>query len=478
MHENQSVRKAAFPHVPKVEQAARIVVVDDDEQMRFFLREALQAQGYEAFDFQDVESALPQVKRKNFDLVILDMMLPGMSGIDAIQQFKQLDPDVVVILMSGYGSRNLASEAIQLGAYDFFTKPLNLKELEVIMGRALEKKNLLREISRLRTQLHGQYNFSNIVGKSKAIQEIFDLMERVVESDSTILITGESGTGKELIAEAIHYNSPRKDGPFIRLNCAAIPDELLESELFGHEKGSFTGAIERKRGKFELADGGTILLDEIADMSIILQAKILRVLQDKEFQRVGGSETIRVDVRVLASTNQDLRKAMEEKRFREDLYYRLNVIHIHVPPLRNRKSDILPLAEHYLRVYREKLNKEILGLQPEVIRALTDYDWPGNVRELRNCIEYAVNVTTELYFRLQDLPSNFHIQLERDLKIQDGESLDDLIGKIERKILVDTLKRVDCIQAEAARILGVTERSIWHRIKKYQIDVKELKNGG
>src|SRR5688500_192034 len=337
----------------------QILVVDDDPQMQFFLKEALEREKYAVTVRPSAEAALEALRPGAFDLILMDVRLPGMSGLDAVHEVQKTDRRTPIIIMTAHGTRDTALEAVRRGAYDYFTKPLRLDEMEIIVRRALEKTRLLGELEQLKQQLAAQGRRGRIVGSSRALEEILRLIDRVGPTDSTVLILGESGTGKELIAEAIHENSNRRAKPFVKLNCAAIPEALLESELFGHEKGAFTGAISRKPGKFETADGGTLLLDEIGDMTLSTQAKILRALQERELQRVGGAQTIKVDVRILASTNKDLEKGVKDGSFRDDLYFRLNVVTINVPPLRDRRDEIPELADHFLAEANSRLNRRI-----------------------------------------------------------------------------------------------------------------------
>jgi len=408
--------------------------------------------------------------------------LPGMSGLDAVDEIQKIDRRTPIIVMTAHGTRDTALEAVRRGAYDYFTKPFRLDEMEIVIRRALEKRRLTGEVERLREQLATNGRRGRIVGSSRAMGEVLRLIDRVGPTDSTVLILGESGTGKELIAEAIHENSNRRNKPFVKLNCAAIPETLLESELFGHEKGAFTGAVGRKPGKFEQADGGTLLLDEIGDMTLATQAKILRALQEREFQRVGGTQTIKVDVRILASTNKDLEKAAKEGTFRDDLYFRLNVVTINVPPLRDRRDEIPELADHFLAEANSRLNRSIVRLAPDTLAALMEYGWPGNVRELRNMVERAVVVNDGDVLALSSFPPPI-----RPADVTDGAggagrwdtlqalSLDERVAQLERAFVVDALARAGGVQAAAARLLGVTERSVWHLVKKHRIEVSRLK---
>lgn len=452
----------------------KILAIEDDAEMRFFLREALRKRGYEVELAESAEQGLERLGRSSYDLVLIDLKLPGMDGIEAIERIKALDSHAVIILMTAFSSRQTALEAIRRGAYDYFVKPLKLDEMEVVIKRALEKQRLMREVEELRRQLGDRYDLGRLIGKSRAMREVFELLRKVTEMDSTVLITGESGTGKELIAEALHYNSRRRSKPLVKLNCAAIPDDLLESELFGYEKGAFTGAVARKPGKFETAHGGTILLDEIADMPLNTQAKILRVIQEREFERLGSNEKVRVDVRIIASTNRDLAEAVREGKFREDLYFRLNVVPINIPPLRKRKEDIPLLVDYFLEEMRARLSRKISGVSREAMQALVAYDWPGNVRELRNYIERASILAEGETIELEHLPPQLVRSAGADEK---GGTLDAMLDRVEREAIIEALERAGGVQALAAKLLGITERSMWHRVKKHGIDVEKFKRG-
>jgi two-component system response regulator AtoC len=459
----------------------QILVVDDDEQMQFFLKEALLRQGYGVAVQATAEDGLDSMRTGRFDLVLLDVRLPAMSGLVAVESILKVDPHMPIIVITAHGSRDGAIEAIRRGAYDYFTKPFRLEEMEIVVRRALEKRRLLEEIDRLRQEL-ATGSRGRMIGTSRAMAEVFHLIERAAPADSTVLVLGESGTGKELVAENIHQQSPRRDRPFIKLNCAAIPETLLESELFGHEKGAFTGALMRKTGKFELADDGTLLLDEIGDMSPTTQAKILRVLQEREFERVGGTATVRVDVRIIASTNKDLTRAVKEGRFRDDLYFRLNVVTINVPPLRDRREEIPDFVSHFLGEANARLGRAVRRVSPDAMAALMEYEWPGNVRELRNAIERAVVVSDGDVATLASLPPALRAGVAgrhgvgvEQLATLSAASLDDRMAQLERAFVVDALTRAGGVQAAAARLLGVTERSVWHLVKKHRIEVDRIK---
>ena len=458
--------------------ADQILVVDDDEQMQFMLGEALAARGFEPEVAPDAETALERLRENTFDVVLLDIRLPGLSGIEALPKILEIDRQLPVIMMTAHGSRELAVQAIGAGAYDFFEKPFKIDELTIVVRRAMEKRALVREVSTLSERLDTRLAFQNIIGDSGPMRAVFHLVNKVVATDVTVLICGQSGTGKELIAQSIHHNSARRDRPFVKLNCVAIPDTLLESELFGHEKGAFTGAIAQKKGKFELANTGTIFLDEIGDMSLATQAKILRVLQEREFERVGGTDTVPIDVRIIAATNKNLARAVEDGSFREDLYYRLNVFAIHMPALAERKGDIPLLIAHFVEQNARDLGKNIRGFSAEAMGALLAYDWPGSVRELENHVQRAAVMAEGDVMDTDCLPPHlltYQPRVPDEPAIEPGRSLDEALEDIERKLLRGALQRTGGVQTRAAKLLGITERSLWHRIKKLAIDVTDIK---
>ncbi|MHB9029503.1 MAG: sigma-54-dependent transcriptional regulator, partial [Candidatus Latescibacterota bacterium] len=384
---------------------SRVLVVDDESLMREFISESLLAQGYEVDCAENGARAIEFMVGETYDVVLTDYKMPKVTGMDVLRRARERMPDAKVVIMTAYGTVENAVEAMKLGAFDYITKPFSVDEILILVKRAIEFKSLQVENRRLHTELESRYGHRSIVGASATMQRIYELIGTVSQSRSTVLITGKSGTGKELVARAVHYQSPRKNGPFIKLNCAALPAELMESELFGHEKGAFTGAIRRYKGRFERADGGTLLLDEISEMSPLLQAKLLRVLQEREFEPVGSSDTIMVDVRIIATTNRDLLVEIERGQFREDLYYRLNVINIHLPALRDRLDDIPVLAEHFLQKYNLENGKAIEGISEQVHEAWMRYSWPGNVRELENTVERAVVMCKGKILELSDIPS-------------------------------------------------------------------------
>lgn len=384
--------------------ATSILVVDDDEGIRETLEAVLSEEGYQVAAAGTGRGALELAREREFHLVLLDLRMPDMSGLEILPRMRSELPRAPIIIMTAYGTIKTAVEAVKQGAYDFVSKPFDLDEMRITIEKALAHERLKMENERLRTMLEDELVFQEIVGRSSKMRAVFELIRKVMNHDVTVLIVGESGTGKELVARAIHYNSPRRAGPFLKLNCAALPDALLESELFGYEKGAFTGAQVRKPGRFELADGGTLFLDEIGNMSPSMQVKLLRVLQEKEFERVGGKGTVKVDVRILAATNSNLKSEVAKGTFREDLYYRLNVVQIHVPPLRERKEDIPLLVQHFIKEFNVSLGKEFAGVSPQAMNHLARYDWPGNVRELKNAIEAAMLLGEGPFIMPEHLP--------------------------------------------------------------------------
>jgi two-component system NtrC family response regulator len=407
-------------------------------------------------------------------LVITDMKMPGMSGMELLEASKRTKPELPVIMMTAYGTIEMAVEAMKKQAYDYITKPFQNEELKLTVQKALQNHRLIKENRLLTEALSDRYQYGKIIGKSKPMLEIYDLIRKVAQSKASVLITGPSGTGKELIAKAIHYDSPRKERPFISVNCGALTETLLESELFGHEKGAFTGAISMKKGRFELADGGTLFLDEVGEMPPALQVKLLRVLQEMEFERVGGTKTIEVDVRVLSASNRKLKENVAEGGFREDLFYRLNVIHIEVPPLKERKEDIRLLVHHFIEKYRQDEGKGKIELAPQTWKALYSYPWPGNVRELENVIERAVVLNSGALIEFGDLPPEFSekpLELDVDRFISPDAELQPTLERIEEKMIRRALAQANNVQAHAAEMLGITKSLIQHKMKKYNIQV-------
>jgi DNA-binding NtrC family response regulator len=453
-----------------------ILLVEDEEALRFALEEALRKQGYAVTACASAAAAVQRLHAETFDIAITDVQLPGESGLDFVSRARALCPDLIAIVMSGVATKSQALEALARGAYDFFAKPFRVDELKVVMGRALERRQLQREVQRLRETLQQKYDFPTLVGQSGRMQEVFATLAKVIPTHVTVMIQGESGTGKELVAAVIHQNGPRKGEAFIKVNCAAIPEGLLESELFGHERGAFTGATTQKPGKFELAHGGTLFLDEVGDMSLATQAKILRALEDREIYRVGGTKPVKVDARIVAATNKPLIEAVQQKEFREDLYHRLNVFPILLPPLRQRSGDIPLLAEAVLRDMAPSLARPIKGMSAAALERLMGYSWPGNVRELRNVIERATVLAEHDMIEVEDLPVYLHAPVEGPKTPGDEDrGLDARVAEIERQWILEALRESRGIQTQAARRLGINERSLWYRIKKFGIDPDSLK---
>jgi len=454
----------------------KILVADDEQSMREFLDIMLKKEGYKVSLASNGEEVAKLVENDLFDLVLLDIRMPKLDGISALKRIKANAPETVVIMITAFASADTAIKAMKEGAYDYITKPFKVEEIKLIIKNALEKKNLQKENILLKQAVRDRFHFGNIIGQSPKMVALYDLLEKVSPTKTNILITGESGTGKELVAKAIHYNSPRKDKPFVTLNCGAIPESLIESELFGHMKGAFTDAIATKKGLFEVADEGTIFLDEISELPLLMQVKLLRVLQDKEFKRVGGTEDIRVDVRIIAATNKELEEAVKEKRFREDLFYRLNVIQIKLPPLRDRRDDIQTLANHFLKKYSQELSKNISKIAPEALQILMNYEYPGNVRELQNIIERAVALESSPDLTAHNLSSYLNDQplLKRgaiDVEIpSEGIDLEKMVEDLERTLLLKALDRTKGIKKKAAELLHINFRSMRYRLEKYGLN--------
>jgi two-component system response regulator PilR (NtrC family) len=454
----------------------KILVADDEQSMREFLDIMLKKEGYKVSLASNGEEVVKLMDNDLFDLVLLDIRMPKLDGISTLKKIKAIAPETVVIMITAYASADTAIKAMKEGAYDYITKPFKVEEIKLIINNALEKKNLQKENILLKQVVRDRYHFGNIIGQSLKMVALYDLLEKVSPTKTNILIAGESGTGKELVAKAIHYNSPRKEKPFVTLNCGAIPESLIESELFGHMKGAFTDAIATKKGLFEVADEGTIFLDEISELPLLMQVKLLRVLQDKEFKRVGGTEDIRVDVRIISATNKDLDEAVKEKHFREDLFYRLNVIQIKLPPLRERREDIPILTNHFLKKYSEELNKNILKIVPEALQILLNYEYPGNVRELQNIIERAVALESSQELTAHNLSSYLSEQpfLKKgpiDIEIpNEGIDLEKMVEDLERTLLVKALDKTKGIKKKAAELLHINFRSMRYRLEKYGLN--------
>jgi two-component system, NtrC family, response regulator AtoC len=448
-----------------------ILLVDDEEPIREAMLLLLKAADYRITACASGQEALQILAIEQFDIIITDLFLPDITGIDILTKAKVLFPSLEVILITGHASAETAVRAMKEGAFDYITKPLNFEELRMILAKAVEKQQLLSENVYLKKQLRDKYEFTNIIGNSPAMQKVFSRITRVIKTDSTILILGESGTGKELIAKAIHSNGPRRDKPFIAVHCGAIPENLLESELFGHTKGAFTGAIRDKIGKFEAANHGTIFLDEIATLPMHLQIKLLRVLQEQEVERVGSNRQIKLDVRIISATNVDLDAEVKKGTFRDDLFYRLNVIPVTLPPLRERVEDILPLVRHFLVKYCTEMERPLMNVAKEVLMALEIYKWPGNVRELENVVERTVALTEGDQIDLSDLPSNitraYSEQEEIPTRITSrGVDLVKVMSEIERKMITDALSLSEGVKARAAALLNLNRTTLVEKMRR------------
>lgn len=456
----------------------RIAVIDDDETIRDVLNSYLTEKGYEVLSSDKGDRGLDLLLSEKFDAALVDLVMPGISGMDILKELASRKIRLPVIIITAHGTIQNAVESMKLGAFDYVTKPFNLDEIGIVIERALELSRLERENLLLKKQLRQRYNFSGLIGDSIKMQRVYELIEKVADTDSTILITGESGTGKELVARTIHYNSSRADGPFVPLNCAAIPRDLLESELFGHEKGAFTGAINTRIGRFELANNGTLFLDEIGELDPSLQIKLLRVIQEREFERVGGVKTIKVDVRIIAATNRNLEEAVAEGKFREDLYWRLNVIPIHLPPLRERREDIPLLVDYFIKKFHRKRKGKALIFTPEVMSILIKYDWPGNVRELENLVERLSVLVADETVKIQELPERFikkspaeEYGIKPEVPELTGEGLDlnRFIEELERDIILKALQKADGVRAKAASLLGLNRTTLIEKMKRLGI---------
>lgn len=453
----------------------KLIFIVDDEQaisklLSYWVKDRWK---YEVDTYSNGEDAIRNLTKKP-DLVLLDIMLPGVNGIETLKKIKQIDDSLPVIMLSAQGSIEVAVESLRYGAYDYFTKPIDQQKLELSIKNAIRNYDLTKELLNLRENVKQEYSFDNIISADGRMQDVFKLVSKVLNNDITVLIYGESGTGKELIARAIHYNGIRKDKPFVVVNCASIPRELLESELFGHEKGAFTGAHQRKLGKFEIARGGTIFLDEVGELEMLLQAKLLRVIQQKEFERVGGTELIKTDVRIISATNRDLKHAVEDKEFREDLFYRLNSFPIFVPPLRSRRGDILILAEHFVKKFSEKLSKQIKGFTKRALKIVYEYNWPGNVREVENTIERCIIITDSDMIDVDDLPA--HLRTAENItsaEVNGPLFSDETIipfEKLKEEAIRHALKVTNGNIVEAAKKLKLGRATIYRLMDKYRIE--------
>ncbi len=449
----------------------KILVVDDEPSHRRMIEAVLDAEGYEIKQAGDGQAAIAAVEDRFYDLVIMDIRMPKVGGIEALKKIKEISPGIPVIIMTAYASVGTAVEALKSDAYDYLTKPLDIEELKILVAKALRFHQLEQENVYLKERLNDRFDFSNILGRCSAMNRLFETMALVAPSEATLLIEGESGTGKELIANAIHQNSPRSERPLIKVNCAALPETLLESELFGHEKGAFTGATARKQGRFQLAHKSSIFLDEIGEMAPTTQAKILRVLQEREFEPVGSTQTIKVDTRVIAATNKNLEEEISAGHFREDLYYRINVVVLQVPPLRERREDIPLLADSFLKQYAQKNNRPIHGFTPRAVDLLMRHDWPGNVRELENVVERAVIMSRGDMITPLDFPEmlkNLDNELQAShVDLTPGRSL----KEVEKDMILHTLAETGGNRTHAAKILGISRRTLQLKLKEFGINL-------
>jgi two-component system NtrC family response regulator len=453
---------------------ARILIMDDEEQERRRMEQYLVQKGYDVLAVGTVADAVAAIRRDRYDVFLTDCNIPGVDALRTSDEARRINPDVAVIIMTAFGTIETAVKAIKSGAYDYLPKPIDLDQLVLLIERISERRDLIRENTELKERLRDRYKFDEIVSTSNAMEEVLNLAGRVASSNATVLLRGESGTGKELVAKAIHYHSPRAEFPLVKVNCAALPETLLESELFGHEKGAFTGATTRRTGRFEAADKGTMFLDEIGELSSAMQVKLLRVLQEREFERVGGNQTIKTDVRVIAATNRDIEQAMKDGKFREDLYYRLNVVSVVIPPLRERKEDIPGLMDFFIKKYLKENKKNITGISDEARDLFMRYNYPGNVRELENIIERAVVLSKKGIITAADLPIQIRTALQENRP--SGEypkgTLNETLDTVERGLILDALKASGRVQTRAAELLGISERVLRYKLKKYKMTGK------
>jgi two-component system, NtrC family, response regulator len=458
-----------------------ILIVDDEKNYPLVLSAVLQEEGFETMTANSGEEALEIIEHSDIDLVLTDMKMPKMDGIELLEKIKLEDTELPVIMMTAHGTVEKAVEAMQKGAYNYILKPFDNDQLVIYVNKALNMFRVVKENRQLRSAVASQYSFGNLIGKSKAMQDIFETIRKVAPATATVLIEGASGTGKELVAKSIHFNSPRRNQPFVAVNCSALAESLLESELFGHEKGAFTGAVAMKKGRFEIADGGTLFLDEIGELSPSLQVKLLRVLQEKVFERVGGVRPISVNIRLIAATNKSLKEEIGKGRFREDLFYRLNVVHIILPPLRNRQEDIRLLVAHFIEKYTSSYREglPISHADQEVQRIFYKYNWPGNVRELENVIERAMVMCSGQVIRVDDLPKDFKNNVYQGSRLQldtlpDAGTLYETLAHVEKEMILNALEQADYVQARAAELLGIGKSGLNQKLKKYEIDVTKL----
>lgn len=444
---------------------ARILVVDDEEIMRESLTDWLKEDGYDVLAVQDGFSALEAVQKENYNVMLVDLKMPKMDGLEVLKAVKKMNSDIPVIIITAYATVDTAVAAIKQGAYDYIVKPFHPEELGLIIKKIIEHQNLVKENILLRKELTRRYEFSDIIGKSPKLQKVFDLIKTVGPTRSTVLIEGESGTGKELVARAIHEASLRKESPFIALACGALPETLLEAELFGYEKGAFTGAVTQKKGKIEIADTGTLFLDEIGDIDLKTQVDLLRFIQEREFRRLGGTEMIKVDVRIIAATNRNLKQMVTEGKFRDDLFYRINVFTITLPPLRERLEDIPLLVTHFIEKFKVETNKNVTRISEDALKVLMDYNWPGNVRELENAIEHAVVVAQTDTIIAENLPS-FVIKKQTAMPVTDTSIS---LEQLQKQHIINILKQTNNNISQAAKILGINRVTLYRKMKEYGI---------
>ncbi len=453
-----------------------ILIVDDEKNYTTILSVVLEEEGYETLTANSGQEALDLLRNVEVDVVLTDMKMPAMDGIELLEQVKNKDPDLPVIMMTAHGTVEKAVEAMQKGAYSYLLKPFDNERLTLYVNKASAIFRVIKENRRLRDAVESQYRFGKIIGKSKLMHEVFETIRKVAPSSATVLIEGDSGTGKELVAKSIHFNSPRKEKPFVAVNCSALAETLLESELFGHEKGAFTGAITTKKGRFELADGGTLFLDEIGELSQNLQVKLLRVLQERIFERVGGMKPVSIDIRIIAATNKNLKKEVEGGRFREDLFFRLNVVHIMLPPLRARREDLRLLTQHFIEKFAGEHSGDlpVKGVDREVERLFYEYSWPGNIRELENVIERAMILCPGEVIKAADLPKEFRESTNNTMYIEGipaDANLNETLEMVERRMVERALKMSNYVQAQAAEMLGIGKSGLNWKIKRLNLDV-------
>ncbi|WP_413287977.1 sigma-54-dependent transcriptional regulator [Bdellovibrio sp. HCB337] len=457
---------------------SRILVVDDEESIREFLEIMLKKEGYEITLAEDGQKAKDLLAKKSFDMIISDLQMPHVTGIELLKHVKETAPEIVFMMITAFGTTETAVEAMKMGAYDYITKPFKIDEVRLNIQNALRSRNLEVENRSLKKELVKEYSFQNMVGNSQAMHQIFEMVKRVSQTPTNVLITGESGTGKEVVAKAIHYNGPLKDKPFVTINCGAIPENLMESEMFGHKKGSFTGAVVDKAGLFEVADGGTLFLDEVGELPLTIQVKLLRAIQERIIRRVGATDDMKVEVRIIAATNRNLEEMVQKGGFRQDLFYRLNVINIKTPGLRERRDDIPLLAGHFLKKYNERLNKNIGGISTEAMEILKKYDYPGNVRELENLIERTVALEGGAMILPESLPPMVNTSSGRKMASSneieigaEGVDLDKVMGQIEKELLIKAIHSAGGVKKRAAKLLHISFRSMRYRIEKYNLGI-------